>query len=79
MGLANKKSTNTNTQMITLKEGCWLHTNRGDHKLLHEIQTIAEPILFSNSDLRGYSFKNLLYEGITYDLERITVNNDGES
>lgn len=80
MDEANKKSTGTYPQKIILKKGCLCQMNTGVLKLPHEIQANAEPILFSNNDLRGYNFKNHLYEGVTYDLERITaVHNDGKT
>lgn len=78
MGEDNKKSTKSNTYKIILKKGCWLQIDTGSHQLLNDIQAKAEPIFFSNNELRGYNFKNHLYQGITYDLEHITVIDDEE-
>lgn len=76
MANSNKGLTEINPRTIILKKGCWFQTNTGTQRIKQEIQAKASPIFFNNNELRGYKFKNHLYEGVTYDLERIVVDNN---
>lgn len=69
-----KRPTEAADRILIVKEGCWVESRLGIHRIKDECQVQAKPIIAANGDVCGFRFYYLVENAVTYDLENVVLS-----